>query len=207
MPFSLLASFSEVLGPILQGLVMTVFILSCLVLIVVILLQEGKGGGIAGAFGGAGAEAFGVKAGTVNRFTAWVAGLFLVLALLHVGLKAWFAQPADLAKPSVVPASSDTSGDGGTPPAVPATAPAGGVPPAEPVPPTEPVPPAPGVPPAVPPASPPANPAAPKPPEPTPVPAPVPPADPKPPEPAPAPAPAEPAPAPVPEPTPPAMEG
>ena len=39
-------------------------------LITIILLQEGKGGGLGGAFGGAGAETFGVQSGGVNRFTA-----------------------------------------------------------------------------------------------------------------------------------------
>ncbi len=71
---------------IVRGLVMTLFVLSALLLMLVILLQEGKGGGLAGAFGGAGAETFGVKAGTVNKFTAYLGASFLGLALLHAGL-------------------------------------------------------------------------------------------------------------------------
>jgi preprotein translocase subunit SecG len=71
---------------VIRGAVMVVFVLSALLVIIIVLLQEGKGGGLAGAFGGAGAETFGVKAGTVNKFTAWLAALFLGLALLHAGL-------------------------------------------------------------------------------------------------------------------------
>ena len=69
-----------------RGVVMTLFIISAVLTLFVILAQEGKGGGLAGAFGGAGADAFGVKAGTVNRVTAWISGAFLALALLYAGL-------------------------------------------------------------------------------------------------------------------------
>jgi preprotein translocase subunit SecG len=71
---------------VVRGAIMVLFILISFLVILVVLAQEGKGGGLAGAFGGAGADAFGVKAGTVNKFTAWLAGLFLGLALLHAGL-------------------------------------------------------------------------------------------------------------------------
>ena len=46
-----------------------IFLLSSIFMIFVILLQEPKGGGLAEAFGGMGAETFGVKSGGVNRFT------------------------------------------------------------------------------------------------------------------------------------------
>jgi protein translocase SecG subunit len=63
-----------------------VFFVSAVLLTVVILLQESKGGGLAEAFGGMGAETFGVKAGGINRFTFLLAGFFvgsaLVLSLL-----------------------------------------------------------------------------------------------------------------------------
>jgi preprotein translocase subunit SecG len=72
--------------PLVQGLVMTLFVLCSLLMLLVILIQEGKGGGIAGAFGGAAAETFGVKAGTVNRFTAILAAIFMGLALVHAGI-------------------------------------------------------------------------------------------------------------------------
>jgi preprotein translocase subunit SecG len=70
-----------------SGIVMTLFTICALLLTIVILLQEGKGGGLAGAFGGAGADAFGVKAGSVNKFTAWLGAAFLGLALLHAGMQ------------------------------------------------------------------------------------------------------------------------
>lgn len=58
------------------------FFLSALVMIVIILLQEGKGGGLADAFGGMGAETFGVKSGGINRFTFTVAGVFVASAIV-----------------------------------------------------------------------------------------------------------------------------
>ena len=58
------------------------FFLSALVMIVIILLQEGKGGGLADAFGGMGAETFGVKSGGINRFTFTIAGVFIASAIV-----------------------------------------------------------------------------------------------------------------------------
>jgi preprotein translocase subunit SecG len=53
-----------------------------ILLAVIILLQEGKGGGLAEAFGGVGAETFGVKSGGINRFTFSVAAVYVVAAIL-----------------------------------------------------------------------------------------------------------------------------
>ncbi|MDJ0974929.1 MAG: preprotein translocase subunit SecG [Planctomycetota bacterium] len=86
VPLDTLALPVAALSDVLTTLVMVLFLLSAFLLTVVVLLQEGKGGGLSGAFGGAGAEAFGVKAGTVNKFTAWLGAAFLGLALLHAGL-------------------------------------------------------------------------------------------------------------------------
>jgi protein translocase SecG subunit len=61
--------------------------LSSVVLIFVVLIQEGKGGGLAAALGGAGAEAFGVKAGGINRFTAIIAAVFLLSAILLAAIR------------------------------------------------------------------------------------------------------------------------
>ncbi len=71
----------------LVGFLWVLLFLSMVLLIAVILLQEGKGGGLAEAFGGAGAETFGVKAHGINRFTAVVGGIFLVLCILLVKIK------------------------------------------------------------------------------------------------------------------------
>ena len=58
------------------------FFLSACLLVFVILLQEPKGGGLAEAFGGMGAETFGVKSAGVNRFTLTVAFVFIGSAFL-----------------------------------------------------------------------------------------------------------------------------
>jgi protein translocase SecG subunit len=52
------------------------FFVSAVLMTVVILLQEAKGGGLAEAFGGTGAETFGVKSGGISRFTFLLAGIF-----------------------------------------------------------------------------------------------------------------------------------
>ena len=60
------------------------FFASALLLILVVLIQEGKGGGLGGALGGAGAETFGVRAGGVNKVTFILFGVFAISALaLH----------------------------------------------------------------------------------------------------------------------------
>ena len=59
-----------------------VFFASAILLSVVILLQESKGGGLAEAFGGMGAETFGVKSGSINKFTFTLAAIFMVSAIL-----------------------------------------------------------------------------------------------------------------------------
>ncbi len=65
-----------------------VFILICLLLSVVVLLQQSKGGGLAGAFGGAGAgEAmFGARGVTtfLHKATIWLGVLFMAMSLLLV---------------------------------------------------------------------------------------------------------------------------
>ncbi|MCA8973984.1 MAG: preprotein translocase subunit SecG [Planctomycetes bacterium] len=58
------------------------FFVSAILLTVVVLLQESKGGGLAEAFGGTGAETFGVKTGGISRFTFLVAAIFCGSAIL-----------------------------------------------------------------------------------------------------------------------------
>src|SRR5438046_9179227 len=62
---------------------MTVFIIVCLFMILIVLIQKGRGGGLASAFGGAGGNtAFGSKTGDVLTWaTSIVFGVFLVLAI------------------------------------------------------------------------------------------------------------------------------
>src|SRR6266567_4175916 len=57
------------------------FILNCLVLIIVVLLQSGKAADLAGAFGGAGSQtAFGPRgaANVLSKATTWCAVMFMV---------------------------------------------------------------------------------------------------------------------------------
>ncbi|MCG3134460.1 MAG: hypothetical protein HMLKMBBP_01766 [Planctomycetes bacterium] len=65
------------------GLLSVVAVVACLLLMFVILLQEPKGGGLAAALGGSGMEALGSNAGAVNRFTCWVAGIWIAACLIH----------------------------------------------------------------------------------------------------------------------------
>ena len=65
----------------LSALLYLVFVLSAILLVVIILIQEGKGGGLGDAFGGAGQQTFGVGAKGITKFTAAVATVFLVTAV------------------------------------------------------------------------------------------------------------------------------
>src|SRR5678816_1433262 len=65
-------------------LIATLYILTCLVLLLVVLLQQGKGGDIASAFGGSSSQtAFGARSGAtlLTRVTTVTAALFMILAL------------------------------------------------------------------------------------------------------------------------------
>jgi preprotein translocase subunit SecG len=67
--------------PLLTTFLYIVFVLSAIVLITVILLQEGRGGGLGSALGSGGQQAFGPGAKGINQFTAIVAAVFLSSAL------------------------------------------------------------------------------------------------------------------------------
>src|SRR5206468_7771084 len=65
----------------------TFFVLNCLVLIIVVLLQSGKAADLAGAFGGAGSQtAFGPRgaATVLSQATTWCAVMFMVCAMALV---------------------------------------------------------------------------------------------------------------------------
>lgn len=61
-------------------------ILTSLFLIGIVLIQRGKGGGLAGAFGGVGGSSpFGSKAGDAfTRFTIYIAAFWIVLIMVQV---------------------------------------------------------------------------------------------------------------------------
>jgi preprotein translocase subunit SecG len=73
---------------ILTSILNTLVVITSLFLICLVLIQRGKGGGLAGAFGGVGgSSAFGTKAGDVfTRVTMYVAIVWIFLAMLLVVL-------------------------------------------------------------------------------------------------------------------------
>jgi len=70
-----------------HGLNVLIILLS-LVLMLIVLIQRGKGGGLAGAFGGAGgSSAFGSRAGDAfTRITLIIAGVWVLLIMVQVVL-------------------------------------------------------------------------------------------------------------------------
>jgi preprotein translocase subunit SecG len=101
----------------------TFFVVNCLFLIIVVLLQSGKAADIAGAFGGAGSQtAFGPRgaATVLSRATTWCAIMFMVCAMalvLHVdkgveqggSILEKFSKPAPKPAAPVTPAKPQTA--------------------------------------------------------------------------------------------------
>ena len=100
------------------------FVLNCLVLIIVVLLQSGKAADLAGAFGGAGSQtAFGPRgaANVLSKATTWCAVMFMVCAFAMVlrtdkavgagsSVLEKVSQPASApTKPATAPATSQPS--------------------------------------------------------------------------------------------------
>ncbi len=95
--------------------------LTSVFLICLVLIQRGKGGGLAGAFGGAGgSSAFGTKAGDVfTRVTMISAGIWIALNMLLVVLSnhrpsAWPGSSSITSKSDFTPAKSEAD-KAGTP--------------------------------------------------------------------------------------------
>ncbi|MFB3891478.1 MAG: preprotein translocase subunit SecG [Phycisphaerae bacterium] len=80
----------------------TLFVLICILLIIVVLLQKGRGGGLGAAFGGAGSSAFGTRTGDVFTWvTIVLTSLFLILS---VGVTLLFRPPPKaIEAPTLVP--------------------------------------------------------------------------------------------------------
>jgi preprotein translocase subunit SecG len=102
-------------------LFMVLLLATAIVLVLIILVQRGKGGGLAGALGGLGGQsAFGTKAGDLfTKVTIGVAGFWILLCVLSaMGLKKE-ARRTDVGGPAVPvqqSSSSQPSTDtGGTP--------------------------------------------------------------------------------------------
>jgi preprotein translocase subunit SecG len=86
---SLLIGFGIILiGFRFAGWLLTAFfVMNCLVLIIVVLLQSGKAADLAGAFGGAGSQtAFGPRgaASLLSQATTWCAVMFMICAMALV---------------------------------------------------------------------------------------------------------------------------
>ena len=101
------------------GLLSVIGFLACLLLMVAILLQEPKGGGIASALGGAGMETVGINTGKVNSFTGWVAGIWIGACLIHAlmmgpSVRPDVESPTDGDGTSVTAPPSDDGGTGGS---------------------------------------------------------------------------------------------
>ncbi len=100
-------------------LLTTFFVLNCLVLIIVVLLQSGKAADLAGAFGGAGSQtAFGPRgaASVLSQATTWCAIMFMVCALALAvrvdraengsSILQQYSKPAPKSAPAVPPAAT-----------------------------------------------------------------------------------------------------
>lgn len=99
---------------ILSILLYILFVLSAIVLVVVILLQEGKGGGLTGALGTEGQQTFGVGTKGINQFTGWTCAVFLLCALgIHMVNRASLNR--SVVQDSALPGSTDV--DPAPPPA------------------------------------------------------------------------------------------
>jgi len=91
-------------------LLVTLYVLVCLVLMLVILLQQGKGGDIASAFGGGSSQAaFGARSGAtvLSRATTVCAVLFILgaMALAIIGQRG----PGSVVSGVRLPASAPTA--------------------------------------------------------------------------------------------------
>jgi preprotein translocase subunit SecG len=109
------------------------FVINCMVLIIVVLLQSGKAADLAGAFGGAGSQtAFGPRgaANVLSKATTWCAVMFMLCAMALVlrtdraveqggSVLQKFSQPAKPAPAAKVPPATvpnSTPASGGQPP-------------------------------------------------------------------------------------------
>lgn len=67
----------------LQSIVNVIHIFTCLFLILVVLLQQSKGGGLGGSLGAGAAQVFGGRSSTnfMTRLTAIIAGTFMLTSV------------------------------------------------------------------------------------------------------------------------------
>ena len=101
-----------------EGALWVLFVAACILVCAVILLQEGKGGGLGDAFGGAGAQTFGHKADGIAKFTGYLAAGIVLVAIVITKMRSGgsafeFAPeaPIDPGVPPAVTAPADDDGD------------------------------------------------------------------------------------------------
>lgn len=94
----------------LSGLLTLGFLLVCVVMILIVLIQRPQGGGLGGAFGsaaGSGQTAFGAKTG--DALTIATIGIFVLFLLSAIGLN-YAARPSEAPAPAAaVAAPADTA--------------------------------------------------------------------------------------------------
>jgi preprotein translocase subunit SecG len=111
-------------------LLVTLYVLVCGLLILTILLQQGKGGDIANAFGGGSSQAvFGARSGAtlLTRATSVLAALFVIgsLALTMLGARGPSSVVGGIEGPAPAPAPAVPPANATPAPAAPATPPPG----------------------------------------------------------------------------------
>jgi preprotein translocase subunit SecG len=110
-----------------EGFLIILFTLVSVIMILVVLIQKGRGGGLAGAFGGGGGStAFGSKTGDVLTWaTSIIFGIFLLLAIT-LNLLTRYETSGNVQPSPVVPIQNSTPSAPARPaPSAPAAAPAG----------------------------------------------------------------------------------
>ena len=111
-------------------LIVTLYVLVCGLLIITILLQQGKGGDIANAFGGGSSQAvFGARSGAtmLTRATSVLAALFVMgaLALVALGTRGPSSVVGGIDGPPAPAPVAPTPVNASPAPAAPATPPPG----------------------------------------------------------------------------------
>jgi preprotein translocase subunit SecG len=72
---------------IITTILYVLFAILAVLLVTIVLLQEGKGGGLGAAFGGAGGELFGHGVGGINKATGIIAAALFLIAIVIAKLE------------------------------------------------------------------------------------------------------------------------
>jgi preprotein translocase subunit SecG len=103
-----MTAFSLLAVSFIMNVVAVLFVVCCLALILIVLIQKGRGGGLSGAFGGA--MAGGILGSKTGDFLTWVtivlAGVFLGLAII---MAKFYRQDMDYTLEQPVQQQSSTS--------------------------------------------------------------------------------------------------